>query len=284
MRRGVHASYFIATLVILVVVILFGALVFKTLRDVWDTTEPDALCASQIRIHAATVQTTSDLKTPKIVCPTSRVTLMPDDDAREQIANAMMRCWTMWGKGKLQLFGKEEGAYCHVCSLITIPGGRPVTGLPEYLSTKKTRDGVSYAEALAGVKRGEYFQDETLKDFSKFSLETNKPIGVIFYYAKGQNFMDSVKNAVVGNPVGTAVAGAVVVGGAALYIASAIGTGGLTLVATGVIAGSAGFTGGFIGSLSARENLDTISTVIVRPLSEQDIKTLGCTYAPVSNE
>jgi len=293
MRKGIHATYAVAGFAVFGMVVIVSILVFLSLKDVYEKTEENARCSSQIRAHATMVSFTSDLKTPKIVCPTEVVLIPPNDDPNPILAQQMKRCWDTWGKGQLQLFGREEGLYCHVCSMSYIAGGE-VRGFDTYLDEQKISPlGDTYTGYFTGAVSGAKFVDDA-RPGSVSVLPATDPIAVIYYHAKGQDGIDKVYNAVVGTPRRTTIVAAVagaIIGGVAVFAAVPSGGGSLIAgavlvgkVTTGVVAGAAaGGSGGFFASLFGREDLDSMSAIVVRPLNVQNVSALGCTYAPVAN-
>lgn len=263
MRKGIHGTYLVMGFILLVVVLLVCSVIFIAWKDVYEKTEQSSRCATQIRVHAAAVQVTGELKAPEVVCPTERFDLDGGQDPAGFIAGEMERCWDMWGRGQLRLFGEGEGLYCHVCSIITIPSQYPVGGLVDELDGKEFFERQGDAELVR--------PDESIE------ISTDKPIGVIFYYAKGQEQYDKLYNHIAGQPL-YGVVGGVVVG---VVVAGL--TGGASLLWYGALA-SVGGVAGFFTSLTTREDIDYLAMTIVRPLSIEDVMQLGCTYAPVAND
>ncbi len=281
MRRGNHSIYVVAVLVTFIAVLLIGVSFLYTMSDVMRTTEQSTRCSGQIRAHTAAVQLTNDLKTPKIVCPTERLSPSPRE-AKRTLAEAMVSCWDMWGRGRLRLFGEGEGAYCHVCSVTYLP--EPVREFPQYLNEERMRFlGPTYAEYLMGEKQGTYYENE-LPKAGPSELPDDVPIGVFFYYAKGQTWTERALNGLIGNPTRNTVVGGVVGGATAIALVASVPVGGIgAAVVLGTLGTVAGAGTGLLSGIFGREPLDTMAYVSLRPLTEEDIKLLGCTYAPVSD-
>ena len=290
MRRGQHPVSFVFGMVLMVLVILVAVIITLRWRDISGNVEDDAPCATAIRAHAIVMQGSKESINLPIVCPTQRVTVDSKDQeqVKRAIADEMKSCWSMWGAGKLQLFGDNDGNYCHVCSVITMTNVERVDGLPEYLRTHTTTGGQSYAEYFAGERAGTIYEDKKFQEAAQASFPTKEPVGVIFYYAKGHTTMENLVKNIVGDPKIGLTAGTVAGVGAGYVV-------GTTLVAIGLVSNPVGWAiggcivaGGAISgalfSISARPDTSYMAFVAARPLTAESLKTLGCQYAPVRNE
>ncbi|MDD9953870.1 MAG: hypothetical protein OXR66_06055 [Candidatus Woesearchaeota archaeon] len=286
-------------LVLLGVCLLVLIGVTVVLFDLWYVAEEDLDCSSQIRAHAAVVKLTAEQKQLNIKCPTKRFPLVEEHE--KWLARHMRQCWDMWGNGELQLFGTNDGMYCHVCSVHTIENIPKMENFHIFLQNT-TMEGatVTYEEYLSGTLRGSHFAKEDIPANAEAEFLAEDPVGVIFYHAKGQSGMEKLWNHFIPDPVtGTAVGaglggaaggvafakfGAVFVGivAAPAWVPSAAATGiaAGTAIGTGVVLGGGA---GLTSSILLRAELDTASVVVARSLSEETVKKLGCTYAPVSN-
>jgi len=285
-KKGQESSTPALGFVLLVVVLVVSLSLLFIFRDNFFQKEDDTSCISQIKAHLATVALSKEKVSLKINCPTKRVDIETEEqeEARKVIADEMKRCWTMWQQGEKKLFGEKEGLYCHVCTMITIQGVSEVNGLQEYLNTHKATKTQTYSEYLIGKKGGDYFNEAVQAENAQLVIRTDKSLGVIFYYAKGQEWYNMLRNKVVGEPaVGTAagVASGLFIAGA---IVSATGVGipvGIVIFTAGAAVGAAG---GFFASLAAREDSDYFSFIAVRQLTEDDAGSFGCQYSAASNE
>jgi hypothetical protein len=286
---------------LLTVVLVFGSTIFIVLSKMYESTERELDCVSQIRTHAAAVRVLKELKAPPITCPTKKVPVKEGEDPRAVIAKEMKRCWDMWGNGKTRLFGEELGMYCHVCSMVHVPSGDEVVGLQEYLARTQIpskipgTSALTYAQYLSGVRDGEYFDNEDFKKAAAASMPTSAPIGVVFYYIKGIEWQQRFYNQIA-NPVSLGVAGSVgggVVAGLVAFgtVAAASGVGlpvGIVSYAVaGVVTVGGMLAGAYFGAwegVASRYDIDYMAMIIVRPLTDEDIRMLGCTYAPAANE
>ncbi|HIH24708.1 TPA: hypothetical protein HA251_06770 [Candidatus Woesearchaeota archaeon] len=265
-RRAQHPVNFILEMVVMVIVILALVMLFIALRDTTDSAEKDAVCAAQIVAHSTAIRASGGIADLPIVCPTKYSVIDGESGARKKIAAEMKRCWGMWGKGRIPLFGDKEGAYCHICSMITVEGAPQVTGLPEYLRTTKATANETYLEYLAGAKTGEEFEGDAFKEGAQPIIGTTAPVAVIFYYAKGYSFMEGVTNTISKNPA---------LGGMGMLVGVVGGPVLMPLTAAGGVA---------LAAVTPREKGSTMSFIAVRPLEASQLTTLGCQYVPVRNE
>ena len=281
------------SLVILAVTILVAIIIIKALRTTSDNLDTDAACVAQITAHSAIVRVTKEISSPSITCPTRVISLetTDEDTVKAKLASEMLKCWNTWGRGEQKLFGSQERVYCHVCSMVAVQGVSSITGFSTYLDTTEVKDGMTYSALLQGKKSGTYFSDTEAKKAALASFPTDKPVGVVFMYAKGKTSMEKVQTVLLGNPAAGATVGAV--GGAAIgyFAAGAI----ISLTGAGTVAGivmmagamtvgaGTGAGAGFLGSLKLRPDSSYMSLVVVRPLTTEQISNLGCDYAPAGN-
>jgi hypothetical protein len=263
-------------LIVLVLALSVGlAILFKDV--IWQTTN-SVDCAAQVKAHAVIVRTSNELKAPDIKCPTQRVIVKGEDEAKKEIAQQMKTCWDMWGKGQMQLFGEQEGIYCHICGTVRVEDAPAVRGLPAYLQAHNASKNMSYATYLTGQKSGTYYTETQFQQAAQASIATDKPIGVIFYYVKGNEWYKQMWNSInrpgTSTAVGT-VGGAYVAGGIVSALPLSLGPQ-VIVVLAGATAGAAT---GLIASVYGRATNSYMAAVVVRPLSEQDVKELGCQYA-----
>ena len=291
MKRGISGVQILNDLALLLITLIICFLIIKMIDDVFERTEEDAKCEGQIRAHAAIAQFTSDLKSMKVVCPSTVHHLDENDDVKAVLAEELKTCWDTWGEGKLQLFGKEEAYHCHVCSVVYSPD-KTLENFPQYLDQHSIRPfGPTYGEYLQGTISGTKFTPEDIPETATVSMDSTLPLGVIYFYAKGHTNINRLKNQVLGEPQQGMIRGAgvgAVVAAGGITILSAVGapfTGGTTvLIGAAFLGGTAGAGGGFLASLFLRADLDTVQGAVIRPMSIDEIEKLGCTYAPVANE
>ena len=191
------------------------------------------------RYHIAGIDLGSEVD-----CPTIKKVLEKEsgEEAKEEVADAMYRCWKRFGRGQLNLFS-GEGVFCNVCYIIDVNTKQPITGFGQYLmETRAPGENMYYYDYLRGFK-SEMTEDPALvQDFQGFfnnnlevvkdveleslktaEIENNETYSVIFVYAKGLNNIEkiigqitlksSAGKAITPIAVGSAVlAGATVVG------------------------------------------------------------------------
>jgi hypothetical protein len=249
-----------------------------------------------MRSHATASKFTRGEAAPTIVCPSKEIVIDSEnpEDVNEQLAKEMKRCYSQWGRGTLDLFGRENGTYCHICSTVDINGVNEIKGLPQYLDTHKATKDLTYMEYFAGTKSGGYFTSTGLKDVGATVLPTDKPLGVIFYHAKGRTELEKLRDDLIGSPAQAATiggtAGAAATGVALFGVGVVVGVTGVPLVIGGFAASTlmlAGISGGAAGglwvSITQRTEFSAMSGVVIRPLDRSNIDALGCKYMPVAN-
>lgn len=276
-RRGQHQWNIIALILVLTTIIV-GVVFIISFSGVWRTEEVKVDCTAQIRTYAATQAYSKELLNPSTIhCPTNILTVQGETAAKAVIADEMLRCFNQWGRGDLALFGNNEGTYCHVCGMVYVTGTPSVRGLTQYLDANKPPKGAgSYLQQIAGVTRGDLYAASDAPAPTDESLATDKPIGVIFRYQKGQQLTQRVSNW-LSDPKVTAPTG--FVGGAAVGVAvgASGGTVAFLAVGAGVVSAVAGYAYGV-------EPLDTVASVHAQTLDPGSMGALGCDYAPVDTD
>ncbi|MBR9700261.1 hypothetical protein GOV11_00140 [Candidatus Woesearchaeota archaeon] len=265
----------ISTLIILSVLVIIG--MSRNFTDYLKDNE----CADDIILHYSLADLTGNYGNLKIECPTRYHSL--DEPTAKQanalIAEEMQHCWRLWGRGTYELFGDEEGVFCHVCSVITTPGLPYIEGLPVYLQENKANSGESYFDYLMGVEVGQDLDDSEVARHANDRMATDKGTVIIFYYARGIKGFDRIMLNTAGNPWFGLAAGGVLAG----VVVTQVG-----LPIPLAVAASAGGTGGTIMSFFSREsimeNADIMSGIVARPMDYEDILELGCTQAPVEEK
>jgi hypothetical protein len=287
----------LVTLAITVFLAVIILIIAQAIRKGGNAAEEDSKCKAEVLSHAKIAQATSGTSQPTIHCPTKRVVVnvKSEDLAKQAIAEQMKRCWSIWGAGQLDLFGKNEGSYCHVCSMVTVKGVGEVHDFTAYLDEAKATDTLTYTEYLSGERTGSFFNGTEFKDTTP-TFTTEQPVAVIFFYGKGLQSSDKFRNMMLGNArVSTAAGGAAgaLIGAAAgkaiIVIGTAAGATGVGLPVTAIawtVGGGitvAGMGAGLLASTHGTASPDTIAAVVARPYTEDGLKDLGCQYDPVSN-
>jgi hypothetical protein len=295
MRRGNEPINFTLLLVSTVLVLMVAIVITIGIKNALYLDQEDSVCAKQIMAHATASKFTRGEAAPTINCPTKELSVNGEqEEVNEYLAKELKRCWGQWGRGQYALFGRENGTYCHVCSVVEVSGVAQVQGLPQYLDTHKATKDLTYSQYLTGTKTGEYFQNEGTKAVSAISMPTDKPLAVVFYHAKGRTQLQAIRDMIFGSPAQGAAMGAAAGGtaaGAALFgvgvVAGVVGApvviGGFVASTVMLAALSAGAAGGLWVSIEGRTEFDTMSAVVIRPLDRNNISAIGCVYAPVTN-
>jgi hypothetical protein len=300
-RKGDHPVNFVLIFVSMVLILLVSILVFIGIKRALFDDIPDGACAREIRAHATAVKFTEGTAAPTIKCPTRVLNLDTQDEVvvNKVLAEEMKRCWAQWGRGQYDLFGKdidsrEDGMYCHVCSMMYVEGIAETTSFPAFLDANMATKDLTYAQYLTGETTGTYFDQEPLKVPATIRIPLDEPVGVIFYYAKGQTGTERFVAKVLGTPAQGAIKGAAAgasVGAVTVFglglVAGTVGApvviGGFAATTIVMMTTSAGGAAGLWASVYEVPHLDTMSGVVARPLTSGQMLGLGCTYAPVSN-
>lgn len=242
----------------------------------------------------------------EIDCPTKHIIISgSEEEAKEKIANAMYTCWKQFGRGKLRLFS-EEGIFCNICYTIDLKTDSSVTNFTHYLlTTPSPTENMFYYDYLSSFqssKAEKALSDVDRESLSKLNkeslLETDTKYAVIFFYAKGEHWLDKAteilqKEAIAG---GAAVASAGIVIGAtvasgvvgkvvlvALSGAAASASTGIGVpIAIGIVVGTAIGVGVYIGVKSILDFLETDDTewaafTILREWNAEELEKLECT-------
>ena len=274
MNRRAQHQWNLAALILLAAAVIIAVMLLLAFSGAWRSSMD---CSAEVRSHAVVARVSKDLVDPSAIrCPTN-VIRASGEEANAAIAGEMLRCWEQWGRGELRLFGDQEGTYCHVCGMVYVDAPE-VRGLFEYLKEERTRDGRTYLEALAPTATGDSFAGAA--PLAEAVLPTERPIGVIFTYAKGTDAVTRLVSSSLGEPgVGLSV-GAIAGGGVVWLVAPLLPAGPVGWVAGGaIVTGSA--LAGAISSYLVRAPLDTLAVVTARPLDP--IGLGGCDYAPVES-
>lgn len=284
MRRGSTAISIVVDITVVLLVILLAIGIVRVIKNQYDVLDDDLACGAQIMAHSAVVSQSNEMSAPTISCPTRRVIVDSDTSSsakNDLVAKEMARCWTIWGQGKLQLFGDAQGVYCHVCSTIHVDDASPLSGLPQYLDDAVYKHDLTYAQYLVGASSGTFFSDAQSPLSSSLTIPTEDPVGVIFYYAKGNEWYRDLWNVFAKNPEVSSSLGA---GTGYLVVGSVSAASGLFFPIAHLAglagAGAGGASGAMLGPKTIAKS-SFISAVVARPLNAKDLEELGCQYAPV---
>jgi len=258
-------------------VVIVGIVLIIRFLGGYTQVSPDIDCASQVLANARVSTISKGYANPDINCPTKEIVLQGADEnlLKRTLAEEMATCWSVWGKGKYTLFTDDDITFCHVCATVQADGVENLDSFPSYLAQNKIDGDQSYLEYISGQLQGDYFTKDDFKSVSTYNMPTDQLMGVFFYYAKGHSTFENFMNSVFSNPKSGAAWGAAV----GVGVASVVSAG---TIPTGVIVLGGGVVGGASGFL-LHEPASSVSMVVVRPLTADGIKDLGCMYAPAAN-
>ena len=289
----------IMSLAMLVILLLFLVNFRKSTLKIIEDSE----CKSSIAQHAFLMKTTGEALVTDIYCPTKYYTLPVQDEqeTKKYIADSLKTCWGVWGRGELHLF-KEEGYYCHICSVIDFKGSQKnIEGLRKYLvetpiasaSGGTPAETITYMDYLAGYsskKANPELVDEIEQRGFSDSIDTSKKYAVMFVYAKGNKFIkklfesyDALGLGAAGGGITLGLGAGAVTGVAAGAAVATVATGGVALVAGGLVAGIVTATGGIIGFLSA-DDIDWVAVTLFTEYSAESLDQIGCRISPARQD
>jgi hypothetical protein len=157
--------------------------------------------------------------------------------------------------------------------------------LPYYLGTHKATSNQTYAQYLSGFKSGEVFKDDSFTTQSVGSMDA-KQVAVIFYYIKGRTFVERFQKNTLGNTAAMGAGATIACAGLIITgVVTGVFTGGATTIALGTVASAAcGVTGIVASKTIGSPDASYMGVVVVRPLTTENIKSLGCQYSPAVNQ
>ncbi len=294
LRRGELPLSFVAVFILVLASIIITFILITQFKDSSNSATEDSECISSVKAHSTAIRLSKELSGADlpIICPSHDIVVKTTNPevVKAAVANEMKSCWYRWGEGKLQLF-KDDGTYCHVCSMIQVDGVDNIQGFSEYLDTKKANSKQTYSEYLSGAKYGTYYNQTEFQKSASSSMQT-KNIGVVFVYAKGKNSIDTLINTIATPAKGAAIGMGVgmIIGLGVCYGVGAIvtvGTGGVgtpVLLACAAAGAAAGGAAGMYKGYEAHKESSYMSIVLVRPLDANELNALGCQYTKAQNK
>jgi hypothetical protein len=206
--------------------------------------------------------------------------------ASKELADMMVKCWELYGRGKSKLF-QTEGLFCSECYVIDFKEkNNQIEGFGSYLATHKYHsfdfDG-TYLEYLNNFVPDNKYSYEGNKQFSSLGdkdikINPNKRYVILFVYGKEKTLsgkiIDSIgkKNFVMGAGF---VGG---MGGTAIAFASESGI----IMSSNLIGGGASLGLGVGSYLAFFKNHEKshIALVLIKEQTKKDFKDIGCTFFP----
>jgi len=288
-RRGLSAPVWLIIGIISLVLLLF--LIIKIGQDTEGLSQKE-ICKRDVWMHGTGYRLLEiGRQSQDLRCRTEYVKVTPDE-AKYVIAKALYDCNDMFYGGKYALF-TGDGLYCHTCTVMefTEPG-QTIEGLTEYLNdTKVPGSKISYLDALMGyksplaekrIKEGDW-KDAFEKAREGTKISTDKKYAVTFIYAKGEDWVKKGILMVGGDRANAAAVGAGGTAAAGLATVAVVAVvssppGWVLLAIGGVFVGATAAVGGT--ALLGGENPGWMGTVVLKELSEDEMKSLGCTYLP----
>ncbi|MBS3113253.1 hypothetical protein J4418_04175 [Candidatus Woesearchaeota archaeon] len=278
---------------ILIIIIAFIIISFQfNLFDILKSASTDNACKSSVVLNSVAKLSGNEFM-DEIKCPTRDIKISDEKKVFPTVANELYNCWDNFGKGKLDLFKKEKGMYCVICSRIEftdLEGKKP--GLFSYLyKTKLLNQDKTYYDALFDVNF-DTITDAAVEELIQThinkndNLDLSKPLGIMFLYDKTDINIGKGESTFWGATTGF-LAGV----GTNAYLVSIGGVSflGFTVVPTLVLGSGAIITGAslgtYIGYLFGHESSsEWRAGVVTMPLEQANIDKLGCVNLPVGGK
>ena len=290
-KSGLAMEYYVAMVLIIVFFIVLVGYT-QVFGEELEQTRKQEQCRLSI-LENANLRLNGHAFKDNIICETENLVINEDltkkdkqEQAKKQIADAMAICWNQYGEGKLNLFS-GEGIFCSVCSLIEFknPKTEKLTGFVDYFYSEKVlgRD-ETYSEYVAGVSKGDMFQDQNVYSVQSDVLNTSQTYAVMFYYPKGQDYIRKFTETIGASYQGLLIGGgAIALGAGIIYVGSALsmtGVGAVIGVPIAIVGGAVVAVSVAIGYFTTEEADEWAAFTFVLPY-EKDKALANCTYLPV---
>lgn len=185
-------SAVIFALGIIAVLYLFQGIAKASEQNTYITT-CKASVASYARVGAISIPgAKGEAEESTINCPTRYVTIDSDTDRnmKRDIANLMVECFDIYGRGEVKLFKAQDMKFCAICSVFEFEDKKTqLENLPSFMKTEKSPVRVkgrslTYSEFLTGVLTGpEAVEEAKIEEVS--ALSGDKKYAIIFSYFSG---------------------------------------------------------------------------------------------------
>lgn len=290
----------------LVLIIGLSFLAYKFFTSQAEKLRTDS-CKDSIAAHSFMATATAGDVFTKIKCPTTYLTLNPNNatKTKKAIAEDMHKCWYEWGLGQGRYF-KGDGTFCYVCGVYDFTEkDKKVNGMALFLATEPIK--VKYAGDKPGYSYMNYFQGYTSTDSPKIIkdakiqnlsnldyLDSSQKYASVFVYISGK---EQIAKTLEGYKIATAAGGmnliALGVAGTAAgtigFATSAFGAvatvgavnawnpvGWVILTGVGVIAAAGGVFAVYEAYAAAKSVPEYMSFIVLRPYNAESLKALNC--------
>ncbi|MBI4139415.1 hypothetical protein HY483_00460 [Candidatus Woesearchaeota archaeon] len=276
--------------------IIIAVVLINNISDKSEGTLENTPCYQSVR-QQAFLNTNVRFFSSGLNCPLKRseIPSNKNDVIKTTFSGELLDCWETFGKGELELFKGDNGAFCHVCSHIIVPDGGEVSQ-SEFLEFLKTpayssnpaNKGKTFEQLLQPSQHDSegYFTDSQLSsiknnDVLLINSSKNSDYAVVFWYIKGRSEIENffVKTR-AGSPgiaimgVGALViagkaVGAIIIGAVSWPVAIVVGLGAIAL---------GGWTTGVLSGY-ARESPSWLAQTYIMPYDKGTLSDLGCEIA-----
>jgi hypothetical protein len=280
--KKAQTSYKAVVAVILVIfLIICGLVLSRSLIKETDAVGRRDICKKSIEFNGVKLNGLADQfgNPVDLKCETEYINFKEQDDEaiQKEVADQMVDCWDLYGRGQLELFDTKDNTYCVVCSRLSFTKKTEIPHFSVFLNTNiAPYKQETYMEYFTGLKVDNFQQ--TVYENSDLSgydnLSTKEPLAVMFVMGK-----DAYPGGLAGGtqlvttPTGLAVGSAAgVVVGAILVVAGVVAC----PVGCFLVAGAIAATGGGIGYLVGSDrSADWDARVMLWPYDK--LNELPCT-------
>ena len=182
-------SWFTIGMVFGVICLIVLTIIVLRITGIWGPTVTTATCETSVYLRSSALAKGTIL-TPEMIplkcatqykcytlggkCPTGyeKVSVISDQDIKQNLADEMYSCWKMLGEGKIQFvddsFVKEQ--VCLPCAVITFDDklkGKQIKEFQAFLNEAKTPNNITYIQYFTNAKEVRTIGDEAPIDTSK---------------------------------------------------------------------------------------------------------------------
>lgn len=275
-KKGVGAFGAIG-IAVLATIILIIVLVFS--KNVMDSAEQVGRVETCKRsVEFASIKLNSELgdltniygNKVDLECSTEYINynLEEPEAAKEIIADKMVECWDMYGRGEKEIFDTKDNTFCVVCSRLTFSEEFEMNDFPLFLKENVApfKGGKTYEEYLIKTDEINYEAVE-LNPGMEETMIIDYPVAIMFIMDKDAYPGSPVEaGKIMSTPIGI---GAGIIGGLALCV-TGVGCGpGIFILATAV-----GGTGGYL--LGSDTSAEWDAKILM--WDYEKLNELDCTY------
>lgn len=196
--------------IFIILALIFGLiLLISKVKPATEEAEWKTTCQASVSAHAAHKGLIGLISSkPSIICPPQDLVIDEDlstedgqAQAKAEIAEAMVNCWEIFGLGKKDLFGPNNGRFCTPCYITNFTGkaaNKEIGGFYNYLLTEKVPGkSQTYFDYLGSYKTsqaGEVLNQLDARGLAGEKILTQNTHAVVFFYVKGYDEVERLKS------------------------------------------------------------------------------------------